>query len=79
MKKLYFLFLIVTCFPGLELNASSMSTPSYPETSHYQYIPQYLNSIDENTSLQEVIDFLFSVREMIINEGHQVPFFLTCL
>jgi hypothetical protein len=39
----------------------------------YNWIPRYLSSLDESTNIDEVLSFLFSVREMIINQGYSVP------
>jgi len=45
------------------------------ETCSYQWVARYLDSIDGDTPLDEVVDFLFSVRELLVSQGFSIPFF----
>lgn len=52
------------------------STDSFPiseEAAAYQWVPRYLDCVDENTASDEVVDFLFGVREIMISQGFSVP------
>ncbi len=61
MRQIKFYFLTLLAILGFSSTAFS------EESSEYKWVPRYLNSIDGETTADEVIDFLFNVREMIVN------------
>lgn len=38
-----------------------------------EWVTRYFNSVDEGTSVEEVVDFLFSLRLALIAKGYQPP------
>ncbi len=79
MKNFLLCSLIFTCFLGFISKSFAFEktflTSSSENSSSYQWVARYLDSIDKETSIEEVVDFLFSVRNLLINEGFSVPLF----
>jgi hypothetical protein len=79
MKNFLLCSLIFTCFLGFISKSFAFEKPfltsSSESSSSYQWVARYLDSIDKETSIEEVVDFLFSVRNLLINEGFSVPLF----
>ncbi len=79
MKQIKFYFLVFTSFLIFSSTVFSTERIVFPcnlsDSPEYKWVPRYLNSVDEDTTTDEVIDFLFSVREMIVNQGYSVPLF----
>lgn len=55
---------------SFEYSDGYASTPKHFEQ---EWVHRYFNSIDENTDVEEVIDFLISLRESLVSKGYTCP------
>lgn len=44
-----------------------------PKHLEQEWVSRYLNSVDEDTDVEEVVDFLINLRESLVHKGYQCP------
>ena len=68
-----FLILAFLLFSPIKALAFSDYAHSAPKRGEHKWVVRYFNSVDENTSIEEMVDFLVSFKVSLEAKGFQVP------
>jgi hypothetical protein len=68
-------FIFLGCFFVYPLNAFQIYKAAISQEKHFEqsWVLRYFNSIDEETEIGELVDFLVTLRESLIHKGYVCP------
>jgi hypothetical protein len=71
------LFFVIFCSSFLNISPLSAFEKhdglTRPRYSEYEWVVRYFNSVDENTSIEELVDFLVSFKASLQAKGYKCP------
>jgi len=67
--------ILLVCIVPLQLKAFEYhdGLESIPRSCEHEWVSRYFNSLDDDTSIEEIIDFLISFKASLQAKGYQIP------
>ncbi len=66
-------FAVICCFSLLHSVEYQDGLETLPRSCEHEWVARYFNSLDDQTSVEEVVDFLVSLKSALEAKGYRVP------